>query len=113
MSIETMDSTDLVVRDTQIGEALEALTGERKAIRVALADRLNLGTTVLAGLKVTVTEPLRWDTKGKAKFAADYPPATYPDLYKPEIDTRAADRLIAPAVLDGYKASSGRQVRIS
>jgi hypothetical protein len=111
---DTVSLADLVVELTDVTARLDALTERRDILKAQLLDIIDVGTIEIAGVKVTVTAPERFD--GPA-FARDWPAATFPQLYKaPAPDTRKARAFIditEGVDLDTYTNQGAKQLRLS
>jgi hypothetical protein len=110
-----MDKTameDLVTRDVFIQAQIDVLTKEKTEIRKTLVGELGLGTHLIAGYQVIVSQPAKWTTETKALFASEHPETENPNFYLLQLDTKTVEQHLAPVDVARYKLPAAKQVQV-
>lgn len=100
----------LAAEHAAIGAHIEKLREKQERLRAEILNRLDFGTHPAGSLRVQIQHNRRLDP---AKVQATYPVVSYPELYRPALDTAAVKRHIAPAELDTFYVEGAPKVIIS
>lgn len=93
---------------------LQAVAAKTKArmeeIQATLRDCMDLGPHLAGAAKVSIQRNVRRDD---AAFMAVYPFESFPDYYKPAIDSATIKRELAPAVLERFQIVGENKVIVT